>query len=342
MFILVNDGAADDDGDLVLPAQLTTPNAINFMARHCRGLICLALTKERVDELALPAMNPKADETGRPSFTLSIEAKNGVSTGISAADRARTILVAADRSYGRDAIVSPGHVFPVTAHPGGVLMRAGRTEGATDVVRLAGLNAAGVMCRILRQDGGVARLKDLHEFAAIHGLKIGTIRDLIAFRRLHDKLIERDHEEHITLAGGQVWTSITYRNRIDGLRHDVLVKGDILPNIPTLVRMHRLSLFDDVLGVPGARSRLLQRSIDLIEQEGAGVIVLLYPAADHAYAYGRAPLNDETDLRSYGLGAQILSDLGVQSMVRLTDTQNSVVAVQGFGIDIIGARPILA
>ncbi|WP_298397517.1 3,4-dihydroxy-2-butanone-4-phosphate synthase [Sphingobium sp.] len=330
---------ADHEGDLILPAQMVTPEAVNFMARHCRGLICLAMTQARVDELGLPAMTGREGRAGPLAFTLSIEARHGVTTGISAGDRARTIQVAIDPAQERDAIVSPGHVFPLVAHPGGVLMRAGRTEGAVDIARLAGLNPSGVICRILRADGQVARLDDLRRFARDHDIRIGTIRDLIAYRRRHDYLVEREAERDIVVGDGGVWRAMTYRNRIDNVRHDVLVKGHIGAGEPTLVRMHWLSLFDDVLGCAGPRSRLLQQSMAEIDAAGRGVIVLFQPFVEPRFAYGRQSVaSGDMDLRSYGLGAQILADLGVDQMILLTNARSNMVAIDGWGMQIVEER----
>ena len=226
MFILVDDEDRENEGDLVIPAQMATPDAINFMARHGRGLICLALTKERVDQLGL-----RADERGstapgmETAFTVSIEAREGVTTGICAADRARTIAVAIDAAKGPDAIVSPGHVFPLVARAGGVLVRAGHTEAAVDVSRLAGLNPSGVICEIMREDGTMARLDDLIDFAQLHGLKIGTIRDLIAYRLKKDHMVEQVAETRFTAAAGGNWTAQVFRNKASGEEQLALVQG---------------------------------------------------------------------------------------------------------------------
>src|SRR5213595_3286545 len=238
MFILVDDEDRENEGDLIIPAQMATPEAINFMARHGRGLICLALTKERADTLGLVPMTATNRSRNETAFTVSIEAREGITTGISAADRARTIAVAIDATYGPEAIVSPGHVFPLIARPGGVLVRAGHTEAAVDVSRLAGLNPSGVICEIMREDGTMARLDDLMEFARIHGLKIGTIRDLIAYRLKKDHMVERVAETRFTSAGGANWTAQVFRDKASGEEQLALVHGGIEPERPTLVRMH--------------------------------------------------------------------------------------------------------
>src|ERR671933_2033163 len=247
MFILVDDEGRENEGDLVIPAQMATPDAINFMARHGRGLICLALTKERADQLGLEPMTRTNRSRKETAFTVSIEAKEGITTGISAADRARTIAVAIDASHGPEAIVSPGHVFPLVAKPGGVLVRAGHTEAAVDVARLAGLNPSGVICEVMREDGSMARLDDLMDFARTHGLKIGTIRDLIAYRLKKDHLVEQKAEAQFESRWGGTWTAKAFLNKAIGRETVALVKGEIDPSKPTLVRMHQLSLFSDAL-----------------------------------------------------------------------------------------------
>src|SRR6476661_4751303 len=257
MFILVDDESRENEGDLVIPAQMATPDAVNFMARHGRGLICLALTKERADTLGLEPMARTNRSRNETAFTVSIEAKEGITTGISAADRARTIAVAIDATYGSEAIVSPGHVFPLIARPGGVLVRAGHTEAAVDVSRLAGLNPSGVICEIMRDDGSMARLDDLMEFALTHGLKIGTIRDLIAYRLKKDHLVERVADTRFTSKRGAHWSAKVFRDKASGAEQLALVHGTVREEEPTLVRMHSLDLFADVLGEQGDRSGLL-------------------------------------------------------------------------------------
>src|SRR3982750_2769372 len=247
MFILVDDEGRENEGDLVIPAQRATPGAVNFMARHGRGLICLALTKERGDQLGLEPMTRTNRSRNETAFTVSIEAKDGITTGISAADRARTIAVAIDASHGPDAIVSPGHVFPLIARPGGVLVRAGHTEAAVDVSRLAGLNPSGVICEIMREDGTMARLEDLMDFARAHGLKIGTIRDLIAYRLKKDHLVEKVSTATFKAASGAEWQAQVFRDRASGEEQLALVHGALDTDRPVLVRMHSLDLFADVL-----------------------------------------------------------------------------------------------
>ncbi len=339
MYILVDDEDRENEGDLIIPAQLATPDAINFMATNGRGLICLALTKTRCDQLGLAPMTRDNRESMETAFTVSIEAKDGVTTGISAADRARTVSVATDASKGPADIVSPGHVFPLTARDGGVLVRAGHTEAAVDISRLAGLNASGVICEIMKDDGTMARMDDLVSFARLHDIKMGTIRDLIEYRRKHDHLVECISEEPFTSDYGGDWTAKTYRNKIDGSTHIVLQKGRVIQGEPTLVRMHGISIFSDVLGAPGPRKRALQRSMDEIGKAGAGVIVLLMPdiAARLQMFTGK---QTAMDLRTYGIGAQILADLSIHDMVLLTNAHRNVVGLDGFGINIVGERSL--
>src|SRR3982751_2264252 len=268
MFILVDDESRENEGDLIVPAQMATPDAINFMARHGRGLICLALTKDRADQLGLEPMTRTNRSRNETAFTVSIEAKEGISTGISAADRARTIAVAIDSANGPDALVSPGHVFPLVARPGGVLVRAGHTEAAVDVSRLAGLNPSGVICEILREDGTMARLDDLIEFAAAHKLKIGTIRDLIAYRLRRDHMVAEVADTRFTSRTGANWVAKVFRDKASGAEQLTLVHGGIEEGKPTLVRMHSLDLFADVLGEQSDRSGLLDGAMAMIEREG--------------------------------------------------------------------------
>src|SRR5689334_3036203 len=254
MFILVDDEGRENEGDLIVPAQMATPDAINFMARHGRGLICLALGKERAEQLGLEPMARTNRSRNETAFTVSIEAKEGITTGISAADRARTIAVAIDAANSAEAIVSPGHVFPLIARPGGVLARAGHTEAAVDVARLAGLNPSGVICEIMREDGTMARLDDLMDFARQHGMKIGTIRDLIAYRLKKDHLVERVAATPFTASSGAQWQAQVFRDKASGEEQLALVYGALDTSKPVLVRMHSLDLFADVLGETGSRS----------------------------------------------------------------------------------------
>lgn len=343
MFILVDDEDRENEGDLVIPAQMATPAAINFMARYGRGLICLAITQDRVEQLGLPLMSQHNGTRHQTAFTVSIEAREGVTTGISAADRARTIQVAIDPKAGSADLVTPGHVFPLMAREGGVLVRAGHTEAAVDLARMAGLNPAGVICEIMNDDGSMARLPDLVAFARQHDLKIGTIADLIAYRRRHDHLVERASESPFTSDYGGQWTAITYRNKVDGTLNIALQKGHVVPGEPTLVRMHAVSIFSDLLGKPGDRKRLLQRSMKAIGDAGAGIVVLLMAGSPDTLQQeleGGGNSGPRMDLRAYGIGAQILADLKVHNMRLLTNAHRNIVALEGYGINIVGEVPI--
>jgi 3,4-dihydroxy 2-butanone 4-phosphate synthase/GTP cyclohydrolase II len=345
MFILVDDEGRENEGDLVIPAQMATPDAVNFMARHGRGLICLALTKDRADQLGLEPMTRTNRSRNETAFTVSIEAREGITTGISAADRARTIAVAIDATYGPEAIVSPGHVFPLIAKPGGVLVRAGHTEAAVDVSRLAGLNPSGVICEIMREDGTMARLEDLMDFARTHGLKIGTIRDLIAYRLKKDHLVEKVATAPFNAGSGREWQAQVFRDKASGEEQLALVHGALDTAEPVLVRMHSLDLFADVLEEKSPRSDLLQRSMRMIEAEGSGVVVALHAASPGSLSRSidlRAgkPAEAGDAVRGYGTGAQILAALGIHDMVLLTNTHHSPVALAGYGLAIVEERPI--
>lgn len=346
MFILVDDEDRENEGDLVIPAQMATPDAINFMAKHGRGLICLAMTRERTDQLGLEPMARRNGTRMGTAFTVSIEAKEGVTTGISAADRARTIAVAIDASNGPADLVSPGHVFPLVAREGGVLVRAGHTEAAVDVARLAGLNPSGVICEVMKDDGTMARLDDLVSFAQLHNLKIGTIRDLIAYRHRYDHLVERRAETSFTSRWGGDWRVITFWNKAAGTEQIALLKGRVNPDKPTLVRMHVLSPFGDLFGEEGPRGKLLQRSMEIIGEEGSGVVVVINKPRADAFTLAverKAGIRTEADmeeLRDYGVGAMILTELGVEEMVLLTNTHHTLVGLDGYGLSIVGERPI--
>ncbi|MET4896813.1 3,4-dihydroxy-2-butanone-4-phosphate synthase [Sphingomonadaceae bacterium jetA1] len=346
MFILVDDEDRENEGDLVIPAQMATPEKVNFMARHGRGLICLAMTRERVDTLGLPLMSPKNGTRHETAFTISIEAKEGVTTGISAADRARTIAVAIDSAQGPDSLVTPGHVFPLVARDGGVLVRAGHTEAAVDVARLAGLNPSGVICEIMNEDGTMARMDNLVSFAQFHNLKIGTIRDLIAYRRRYDHLVELQSEAHFESEWGGTWTARAYRNKATGTEQVALVKGKLDTAKPVLVRMHAMSPFADMFGEAGPRGHLLAKSMEMIAREGSGVIVVINrPRADAFTTAVRLKAGEEVqldmeELRDYGVGAMILAEMGVQDMVLLTNTHHTLIGLDGYGLSIVGERRI--
>ncbi|MEJ1973471.1 MAG: 3,4-dihydroxy-2-butanone-4-phosphate synthase [Lacunisphaera sp.] len=350
MFILVDDEDRENEGDLVIPAQMATPDAINFMAMHGRGLICLALTQGRVQQLGLDLMSRNNGTRHETAFTVSIEAREGVTTGISAADRARTVAVAIDAGKGPQDIVTPGHVFPLVARDGGVLVRTGHTEAAVDVARLAGLNPSGVICEIMKDDGAMARLDDLIPFAQKHRLKIGTIRDLIAYRRRNDHLIERRAEAGFTSRWGGEWRAISFFNRATGTEQVALQKGHVSPDQPTLVRMHQIDFFTDIFAEEGPRAGLLSRAMEIIAEEGAGIVVLINRPEQDRYSRmlrARSEGPNQTsramdDLRDYGVGAQILSELGVHDMILLTNSHHNLIALDGYDLAVVGERAITA
>ncbi|MGH6786967.1 MAG: 3,4-dihydroxy-2-butanone-4-phosphate synthase [Novosphingobium sp.] len=348
MFVLVDDEDRENEGDLVIPAQMATPDAINFMATHGRGLVCLALTGARVGQLGLELMSRNNGTRHETAFTVSIEAREGVTTGISAADRARTVAVAIDASKSREDIVTPGHVFPLIAREGGVLVRAGHTEASVDIARLAGLNPSGVICEIMNDDGTMSRMDDLVRFARRHGLKMGTIRDLIAYRRKHDHLVEKRAEMRFTSRWGGEWTAVSFHNKATGDDTLALVKGHIDPALPTLVRMHTMSMFVDVFAEENERSGLLSQSMMQIAEEGRGVLVLINKAMPGVVARfmqlrkeGKGAGAPEVEqLRDYGVGAQILAELGVHDMILLSNTHHTLAGLEGYGLSIVGERPI--
>ncbi len=339
MFILVDHEDRENEGDLVIPAQMATPDAINFMAKHGRGLICLTLPGDRIDALGLPLMASHNSSRHETAFTVSIEAREGVSTGISAHDRALTVATAIDASKGAADIATPGHVFPLRAREGGVLVRAGHTEAATDISRLAGLNPAGVICEIMKEDGEMARLPDLIAFAQLHGLKIGTISDLIAYRRRHDNLVRVRETSTIQSEFGGDWEMRIYTDETQGAEHIALIKGDISTPEPVLVRMHALDPMLDVVGVgPKGRRDEFGDAMKLIAEEGRGALVLLRDV------HMKLETDEETSpqtLRQYGLGAQILSSLGIHELELLTNSpQPKVVGLDAYGLEIVGTRKI--
>ncbi len=346
MFILVDDEERENEGDLVIPAQMATPEAINFMAKYGRGLICLTLTSERIAELKLPLMPRHNDSRHQTAFTVSIEAREGVTTGISASDRARTVAVAVDPTKGVNDIASPGHVFPLEARDGGVLVRAGHTEAAVDVSRLAGLNPSGVICEIMNEDGTMARMPDLVKFAKHHELKIGTIADLIAYRLKNDRLIERTLETTFTSTSGGEFNMAVYINRIAYAEHIALTMGDVASGEPVPVRMHALNVLDDVLGdATSGRAHALHSAMEMVAKEGRGVIVLIRepdPASlsDRVRHKMGEEIEKGGELRDYGVGAQILLDLGIKEMILLSNTKRNIVGLEGYGLSVVGQRAI--
>ncbi len=339
-FVLVDDEDRENEGDLCIPAQFATPDVVNFMARHCRGLICLSLPQHRVEQLGLPLMSQANGTRHQTAFTVSIEARTGVTTGISAHDRAHTIAVAINPDTGRDEITTPGHVFPLVAREGGTLVRAGHTEAAVDIARLAGLNPAAVICEIMNDDGTMARLPDLVAFAQLHNLKLGTIADLIGHRRRTERLVKRvqDGVYHHDIGGE--WRLIVYANTVEYAEHLVLVKGDVGSGGAVPVRMHAVDVLDDIVG--GHSSAALHAAMRIIAAEGRGVAVLLREnratkLSDRVRQLAEAP-PPGGELRDYGIGAQILLDLGVKDMVLLSNTHRTIIGLEGYGLNIVEQR----
>ena len=364
MVIIVDDEDRENEGDLVVAGQMATPDVVNFMAKYGRGLICLAMTKERVDHIGLNLMSSDNRTRHQTAFTVSIEARDGVTTGISASDRAHTIAVAIDPGKGKQDIVTPGHVFPLIAQDGGVLERTGHTEASVDLARLAGLNPSGVICEIMNDDGTMARLPDLVKFAQFHGLKVATIADLIAYRLRNDSIIERVLNTKMVRKHGGEFRLTVYQNRLSKSEHVALVKGDISGAEPVLVRMHALNIMDDVLhDQQSGRAGELEASLRAVAEEGRGVVVLIrepwaqslsnqvrarhdLPLDPSAASAEVAVSHDEQRevvapaLRDYGVGAQILVDLGVKDMILLTNHSRLIVGLEGYGLKIVERRPI--
>ncbi len=345
MFILVDHEDRENEGDLVIAAEFATPEAVNFMAMHGRGLICLPMTAERIDRLGVPMMAVNNSSRHETPFTVSIEAREGVTTGISAADRAHTIATAINEQNTMAALATPGHVFPLRARRGGVLVRAGHTEAAVDIARLAGLNPSGVICEIIKDDGEMARLPDLIAFAETHGLKIGTISDLIAYRHKHDNLIAETRSEQVTASHGGTWTMRIFADQITGTEHVVLTKGDVTDGRPLLVRTHALNALEDVLGIGVERAQdgptgKLPRAMEIIAREGRGAVFL--------YRQPRPTLSSEMEdddaprtVKHTGLGAQIMATMGIHDLILLTDNPNTrYLGLDAYGISITGTRPL--
>jgi len=350
MFVLVDAEDRENEGDLVIPAQMATPDAINFMAKYGRGLICLTLTAERANHLNLDLMVRHNESRHQTAFTVSIEAREGVSTGISAHDRARTISVAIDPTRGPEDIATPGHVFPLIAREGGVLMRAGHTEAAVDIARLAGLSASGVICEIMNDDGTMARMPDLIAFAQHHGLKVAAIADLIAYRRKHDSIVRCVAESEVTSAHGGTFGMRVYRTTLEPTEeHIALVKGDISKGGPVLVRVHACNTLSDIVGIndEGHKSSLVHKAMELIDEEGRGILVLIRDVWPRAVSEALnadkrdepGPEDQQDRILEIGIGSQILHDLGVRDMILLSNSpQRKVVGLEGYGLRISDHR----
>lgn len=340
MFILVDHEDRENEGDLVIPAQFADAAAINFMATHGRGLICMPLTAERVETLGLPMMAVNNSSRHETAFTVSIEAREGVSTGISAADRALTVAVAINEDMGQADIATPGHVFPLRARQGGVLVRAGHTEAAVDISRLAGLHPSGVICEIMKPDGDMARLPDLVDFAAEYGLKIGTISDLIAYRHKHDNLLRQRDARTVTSAFGGKWDMRIFSDEITGTDHVILSKGDISSDAPVLVRTHALNALEDVLGLGPSPADELPRAMEIIAEEGRGAVLLFREP------HPKLRIDEDDDdgprtIKRTGVGAQIMSTLGLSELILLTDSpQTKYLGLEAYNLTIVGTRPI--
>ncbi|ESQ82885.1 3,4-dihydroxy-2-butanone 4-phosphate synthase [Asticcacaulis sp. AC466] len=341
-YILVDAEDRENEGDVVIPAQMATPDIINFMARFARGLICLSITGERAKTLRLPPMVHDNGARNGTAFTVSVEAKDGISTGISPKDRAHTIAVAIDPTKDSRDIVSPGHVFPLVARDGGVLVRAGHTEAAVDISRMAGLYPAGVICEIINDDGTMARLPDLIKFAQTHGMKIGTIADLIAYRRRTERFVERVLDRPFDSEWGGQFRLMVYRNQLDESEHLALVKHQPSPSKPTLVRMHQLDIASDVLGGQGdgLRSGYVQKAMQVLADHNGPAVMVLLRDPDPKVLSSRFGADDSQaqnhrGLRDYGVGAQILLDLGVRDMIALSATRPKPAALEGYGLSII-------
>ncbi len=344
MVILVDDEERENEGDLVIPAQLATPEAINFMAKFGRGLICLAITPERCRELGLELMPKRNESRHDTAFTVSIEAREGVTTGISASDRSRTVMAAIDPANRPHDITSPGHVFPLMARDGGVLVRAGHTEAGVDMARLAGLNPSAVICEIMNDDGSMARMADLEAFAQRHAVKVASISDLISYRLRNDTFVTRIEESELNSRHGGKFKMYVYANTIEYSEHIVLVKGDITDEAPVLVRVHDFNPLDDILGDSASgHEGKLQAAMRIVGEHGRGVVIVIREPRQSRVSElvrARSGGSEATGLRDYGVGAQILLDLGVRQMILLHNTEWTIVGLDGYGLKVVGQQSI--
>ncbi len=343
MYILVDDPDRENEGDLIIPGQYANPDSINFMAKYGRGLICLAMTKERIEDLDLPLMNPKNQKNDLTAFTVSIEAKEGITTGISAADRAHTISVAINNNRRKEDLVYPGHVFPLMAWDGGVLERAGHTEAAVDISKLANLNPSGVICEIMSDDGTMARLPEIITFAKKHNLKVGTVSDLIKYRLKQTKIVRLITERPFESEMGSGFILKIFQNTISGEKHYALVKNLKTENQPYLVRMHKLDVTKDIFEEKNIFGSEIKSAFELIEKNGSGAIVLINsdmsPNIMKTFNKRQKDSN-KLELREYGVGAQILSILDIHKIILLTNSSKRIIALEGFNIEIINQQKI--
>ncbi len=343
MYILIDDPDRENEGDLIVPAQYSNPEAINFMAKHGRGLICLALTKDRIQELELPLMNPSNIKNDLTAFTVSIEAKKGVTTGISAADRAHTISVAINNNRTKNDLVYPGHVFPLMSWDGGVLVRAGHTEAAVDISKLADLNPSGVICEIMSEDGSMARLPEIINFAKLHNLKVGTVSDLIKFRLKKTKIVKQISERSFESVMGSQFNLKVFQNTISGEKHYALVKNLNNEKQPVFVRMHRLNVTKDIFEEKNIFGSEIKSAFQLIEEKGSGAIVLINSDMSPNILKSfnkRKRSKNKLELREYGVGAQILSLLQINKIILLTNSKKRIIALDGFNIEIVDQKKI--
>tara|TARA_Y100000590_G_scaffold419519_1_gene521318 strand:- start:7 stop:1110 length:1104 start_codon:yes stop_codon:yes gene_type:complete len=343
MYILVDDPDRENEGDLIIPAEKASSNSINFMAKYGRGLICLAMTKQRIEELELPLMNPENQKNDLTAFTISIEAKEGVTTGISAADRAHTISVAINSNRKKEDITSPGHIFPLMAWAGGVLERAGHTEAAVDISKLAGLNPSGVICEIMNDDGSMARLPELISFSKKHSLKIGSVSDLIKYRLRNNKIIELVSERNFQSEMGEDFKLKIFKNKLSGEQHYALVKNLPTNNEPTYVRMHKLDITKDIFEEKNIFGDEISKSFKIIEEKGSGAIVIINSdmAPNIKKIFKRRDSeNSKLELREYGVGAQILLELKLNKIILLSNSNKKIIALDGFDLEIVKQEKI--